>query len=245
MCLAPMRCSVVADLHLRESDLHSLISDDQSERDSGDARASSCLIAAVGSDKSGGLAIMRRSVPADVVTAVPALGAHGAWTIHYKAPEAEPSSHDDAGSVPNGDAAANDGPGLGSQTAESKEQPTNMSEQHHAFLLLSCGGNSTMVLDARGRDMAELTEQVRAVVTLMLVLCVLPARPWLLCHLLRLKAQQFGCLCCMPSLLCRFHLTCFNKASARLGAGSCAGAWLSSCWDTGSDAALLVQQLLV
>eukprot|EP00775_Hariotina_reticulata_P005379 gene5379-5614_t len=160
MCLAPMRCSVVADLHLRESDLHSLISDDQSERDSVDARASSCLIAAVGSEKSGGLALMRRSVPADVVTAVPDLGAHGAWTLHYRAPKVDPGSQDDAGSVPSGDAAANDGPGLGSQTAESKEQPTNMSEDHHAFLLLSCGGNSTMVLDARGKDMAELTEQL-------------------------------------------------------------------------------------
>jgi len=153
-----MRCGVVADLHLRESDLHSLISDDQSERDNVEAVASSCLIAAVGSDKSGALAIMRRSVPADVVTAVPDLGAHGAWTIHHTAPEEGPDSQ--------AAAAASEEPAPGAQDSTGqgglgKRQPIDKSEPHHAFLLLSCGGQSTMVLDARGKDMAELTEQVR------------------------------------------------------------------------------------
>lgn len=79
MCLGPMRSSTVADLNLRESDVTMTLGGSSSS-----AKPSPCLVAAVGSDKSGALAIMRRSLVADVITAVPELGAHGAWTLHYR-----------------------------------------------------------------------------------------------------------------------------------------------------------------
>lgn len=130
-----MHSTAVADLHLRESDVHLLLSDAASDRDRADARPCSTLLAAVGSDKGGALALLRRGLPADVITAVPGLRAHGAWTVRYR----EHSG--------------------GTEAAQQQQQEEE--QRHHAFLLLSCGGSSTMVLDSRGADMAELTDGVR------------------------------------------------------------------------------------
>lgn len=80
MCLGPIRASVVTDLHLCESSVHASLS---GLSDQG-ASPSTCLLAAVGGDKAGALAILRRGVVADVITAVPNLRAHGAWTLHYR-----------------------------------------------------------------------------------------------------------------------------------------------------------------
>lgn len=277
MCLGPIRSTVVTDLHLRESDIHASLSGLAHHT----ATPSPCLLAAVGADKSGALAILRRGVVADVITAVPNLSAHGAWTLHYRptvddtAPAAEAAvaeagaeggadgkqetaaagaaaagegGADGAAGVdsvgqqgqnggdaqPNGDAAAADGSSSPKQEEGSLQQggaegengggdaemadaaaaaaegggaaaaeaagtkvadaagaggaaganagstgATNSAAEaqraaaaaagsshddiqssHHAFLLLSCGGSQTMVLDARGSELAEVTTDV-------------------------------------------------------------------------------------
>jgi len=214
MGLGPIRSTIVSDLHLRESDVHASLSGLSGHT----ATPSPCLLAAVGADKAGALAIMRRGVVADVITAVPNLGAHGAWTLHYR-PAAGPASQahpEAAGLSPEGQTAEGaaggtlDGAagGGGSGTATVKQDGEGaagdtvmdedaaaaapaaagvaagaaaaggsggdaagggvavgaagdrLSDSHHAFLLLSCGGSQTMVLDARGQNLAEVTDDV-------------------------------------------------------------------------------------
>ncbi|WIA38397.1 hypothetical protein OEZ86_001723 [Tetradesmus obliquus] len=164
LCLGPMRSSAIADLQLRESDVHALLSNSAAAHK---PKPSSCLIAAVGSDKCGALAIMRRGLVADVITAVPSLQAHGAWTLHHR-PSSRPASTaaaaaadaDDGGG---GDEAQAGTGGLKAAAAAEDEDEASrveLSEQHHAFVLLSCGGSSTMVLDAGGAELSELSEDV-------------------------------------------------------------------------------------
>jgi hypothetical protein len=181
MCLGPIRSSAVADVHLRESDVHASLS---STSAAAKPKPSSCLIAAVGSDRSGALAIMRRGLVADVITAVPSLQAHGAWTLHYRPSSkqrqdiVEPNTAAAAAAAVSGEdaaaaAAAEDGAALaasdsgGLASAESTEggqaAAVDLSEQHHAFVLLSCGGQNTMVLDAGGAELSELSEDVSRV----------------------------------------------------------------------------------
>jgi hypothetical protein len=186
MCLGPMRSSTVADIHLRESDVHASLSTTSA---AAKPKPSSCLIAAVGSDKSGALAIMRRGLVADVITAVPSLQAHGAWTLHYRpvskqqqdpneldtAAAAAASSdngataaEDAALAVPNTGGAASPGSPEGAQAAGA-----DLLEQHHAFVLLSCGGHNTMVLDAGGAELSELSEDVSVACSMCEMWCLL------------------------------------------------------------------------
>lgn len=97
---------------------------------------------------------MRRGVVPDVITAVPGLEAHGAWTLHYRDTEQSASSAEGASGA---DGALS--------FAEDDDLEVDLSDRHHAFLLLSCRGQSTMVLDARGEELAEITEQVRMMLT--------------------------------------------------------------------------------
>lgn len=146
MCLGPIRATDIASLHLRESDVHASLSGESPQHD-----PSQCVIAAVGSDKSGALAIMRRGVVADVITAVPGLEAHGAWTLHYRQPKGLGNDADGLNPI--------EQTGLNPVGGDSAED-LDLSDRHHAFLLLSCRGESTMVLDARGQELAEITDQV-------------------------------------------------------------------------------------
>eukprot|EP00878_Enallax_costatus_P012110 GHUV01012643.1.p1 GENE.GHUV01012643.1~~GHUV01012643.1.p1 ORF type:complete len:1562 (+),score=569.41 GHUV01012643.1:165-4850(+) len=146
MCLGPIRSTDIASLHLRESDVHASLSGESPQHD-----PSQCVIAAVGSDKSGALAIMRRGVVADVITAVPGLEAHGAWTLHYREPKGFGIDAD----------VVNDNIHAGVDPIEGDtHEDLDKGDRHHAFLLLSCRGESTMVLDARGQELAEITDQV-------------------------------------------------------------------------------------
>jgi hypothetical protein len=161
MSVAPMRSSTVADLHFRESDVHASLSASSSSSPI-KANPSSCLIAAVGSDKSGALAVMRRGMVADIITAVPSLQAHGAWTLHYRphsclSPSSPGASASAATAAAEGSGDSPEGPAA---AAEVDAEAADLSEQHHAFVLLSCGGQNTMVLDAGGAQLAELSEDV-------------------------------------------------------------------------------------
>jgi hypothetical protein len=182
MSLGPMRSSTVADVHLREADVHASLSTSSAAFK---PKPSGCLIAAVGSDKSGALAIMRRGLVADIITAVPSLQAHGAWTLHYRPKKQRDQGEADtaaaaaaatrASSTEDGaDAAAEDAapdvPGRGSRASSESADVgapaaavADLSEQHHAFVLLSCGGQNTMVLDAGGAELSELSEDVSGV----------------------------------------------------------------------------------
>ncbi|KAF6256641.1 CPSF A subunit region-domain-containing protein [Scenedesmus sp. NREL 46B-D3] len=122
---------------------------------------------------------MRRGLVADIITAVPSLQAHGAWTLHYRpvskqqqhqadaeaAVGGAPSSAEGAQPDPEGAAqAVREGPEGGQAGPEGPEGaqagPADLSEQHHAFVLLSCGGQNTMVLDAGGAELSELSDDV-------------------------------------------------------------------------------------
>lgn len=108
------------------------------------------LIAAAGSDKAGAVAVLRRGLVADVITEVPLAGIHGAWTLYYK-PRAEVSGPEEAAAAAAAAAAAEQ-EGLGGQE----------DEERHAFLLLSSKGVETLVLDARGEELATISAEVRA-----------------------------------------------------------------------------------
>jgi hypothetical protein len=108
------------------------------------------LIAAAGSDKAGAVAVLRRGLVADVITMVPLEAIHGAWTLYYK-PRAEVSGPEETDAAAAAAAAARE-EGLGGQEDEDR----------HAFLLLSSKGVETLVLDARGEELATIAAEVRA-----------------------------------------------------------------------------------
>lgn len=155
MGLGPIRATDIASLHLRESDVHASLSGESPQHE-----PSQCVIAGVGSEKSGALAIMRRGVVADIITAVPGLEAHGAWTLHYREPKGLNPGSDEVQASGSDGASGN---GLSPDAVfagDDGDEEFDVSERHHAFLLLSCKGDSTMVLDARGQELAEITDQV-------------------------------------------------------------------------------------
>lgn len=154
-CLGPVSGTALADVQLRESEVHAELAG-AAPPAGGGQRPSTCLLAAVGAQRGGALALMRRSVPADIITAVPGLSAHGAWTLHHM-PLVDSSTSDDGDK-----AAAMADTATPAAAAAADSSTTKCGEQHHAFLLMSCGGTRTMVLDARGPELAELTDDVRA-----------------------------------------------------------------------------------
>lgn len=130
MCLGPVRDMTVADIPLGLIDPEGVAA----------PRSSQCLIAGVGSDKAGAIAVIRRGVVSDVITAVPLDQVHGTWALHYRPGGEQQTDTEGGGGGAVGNGLGNDG--------------------YHAFLLLSCEGNRTMVLDARGEELAEITESV-------------------------------------------------------------------------------------
>jgi hypothetical protein len=150
MCLGPMRSTALTDLHLCESAIHpSLLGVPHTNHPQNKARP--CLLAAVGAGKSGALAVMRRGLVSDVVTAVPALSVHGAWSLHSRHPDSARSSGAGTAAAASGAAAMDGSAAVG----------TDAGHQHHALLLLSCtdaSGSRTMLLDCSGNELLQLTD---------------------------------------------------------------------------------------
>jgi len=114
---------------------------------------SPCAIAAVGSEKAGALALMRRGLAPAVVTAIPQEKVHGTWALHYR-PQAAGgeggSSGGDGGAAAEGELAK----GVGGEQQQQQQQ------QHHAFLLLSLEGRHTQVFDSSGLSLLDVTGKV-------------------------------------------------------------------------------------
>jgi hypothetical protein len=146
-CLGPMRDLLIADIPLGalSSFLDPAIGGPAS---SSLQQPSACAVAAVGTDRGGALALLRRGVVPAVVTAIPQEKVHGAWALHY---DDRPAA---TATATAGDGAAADGGKKGDAAAAEA--------RHHAFLLLSLEGSHTQVFDARGDTLEDITGKVRA-----------------------------------------------------------------------------------
>jgi hypothetical protein len=103
----------------------------------GPGKPHTCMIAAVGSEKAGAVAILRRGLKVDVMAPVPLKAVSGAWAVHYR-------------------------PRVGLQGGEEdheggeEDRGGGSVEGAHAFVLLSVEGDKTMVLDARGDELTDI-----------------------------------------------------------------------------------------
>jgi hypothetical protein len=146
-CLGPMRSTALTDLHLCHSFIQTSLAG-APPADS-DNKPRPCLLAAVGSDKSGALALLRRGLVADVVAAVPALSVHGAWSLHHWDPPGSSRAGGEAGA---------DADEAGSR-AQAGSGPAPW-QHFHKFLLLSCTdeyGSKTMLMDVGTETLNQIT----------------------------------------------------------------------------------------
>ncbi|KAI8464986.1 MAG: CPSF A subunit region-domain-containing protein [Monoraphidium minutum] len=144
-CLGPMRDLVTADLPLAA--LSSFLDPSMPPPAGGaaaGAAALACAVAAVGTDKAGALALLRRGLAPAVVTAIPQERVHGAWALHHTAPA--PGAGGGGGEAGGGEAGSGEAGGGGGG-----------GEGFHAFLLLSLDGSHTQAFDAAGDTLQDIT----------------------------------------------------------------------------------------
>lgn len=123
-------------------------------------RGAATVFAAVGHGRSGSIAVLREGLLPDLVTEVPLAAVTGVWAVNHRTEGAEDVDLEEDGGAAGGHEDGADGGGGGGGVGDGAAEGRGSAARrpHHAYLLISREGRSTIVLET-GDELQEITDR--------------------------------------------------------------------------------------